>query len=980
LLDQDGGEIELITVLEVFWSRSTESVFYSGKSITNEPQVRSTILNSGQLDAAVQVSMGGQSRSVPVVLDDTDGKLKTYYDTQDLQKVPVKVWIYLNGTDFATEKFSAFLGQINSPIVWKEGLRQLEFNIVNRIEDVTIGFSAEEGDFPTLPDDLIGKTWPLHFGTTRNVKCLRVVPAISGALQGGVGIKDFTLARRLVLAEEITCPQTPIGFQCTTTGSGISYSAQCSIAYEQDQGCLQSRCFEIERLTLQAAEQSQYEYNQITVFNGNKFPQDRTITLNIDGGLFTGYFNGTPQEPNNVFIIQSRQHPKYDSATGNVIVDALEEQVRSACPAGQEDAQDSNYVDSAFGDLYTGLRNSRISWEAYRREKAAGFFWARGGATVVMQDAKEIIYVANIIPSTILRVAAWRLLNGNRFLLTVPEEFYEVRQTDFNGYQVMEIVFQRPLSSEQDESGGGWSNDIYVSQESSVGPNTVDILEWIIETYTDYAIDSTSFNTVRSQIDNYPMHFPLLSRPGLLQILQDLARKARCALWQTEDTFFLTYLPIQPTPVATIGEYDILRDTQDVGTMEIELTKTESLKTEHIAEWRDDYAIEEPNKLILRHNVIRSKYGSHRVTEDYYPYVHLDIIRKSLTFWMIREANSWKRLKCQVTMKFAALEPFDAVTLDLPDIATDPVVGIVERAELDTTNMQINLEVWTPVKAGTMVPYNFAWPANLPEAALFPTLEERNASYAGSGTDPNFSVVAPPGHPLNVEQANIYSGMNLGCNGRGVTSLEPGICRQDHGDRAPSDTGDQKPTVDVNSDTTGDVSGGTSPISNGSGDGFFSNQESAKNQRDQTESAAGKAKETAESGGSNPTNTADKSEPVTKDSLNELPDPDDVKTECLVNVVAAGFPTEENPPGTCVPVNPPGIFTDIYSFDSVAAATGLCSSLTGQSSCGGIPPCGMCISTCSVQVVRCPEGSEGNGSLVGFRGGSSTHTLMTGTN
>ena len=972
-LETDLG-VEVLVVLEIFWASEDgtatgPSEFYADKEITGT-QVKGKILTMSAFDEAVQVTGGGQAASFSVTLDDTDGAIKAIFDANDVHKTPVKVWLYVTGTDFDTDKVAIFQGQVNSPVTWREGERTFDISVVNRIEDVEVGFSAEEGEFPALPEDLIGKTWPLCFGTTINVPALKAVPAISGQLAGGVGISDFTLPSRIALAEAITCPQTPIGFKCNTSFvGGGTYKATCNIAFETDNGCLQARCVEIERLKLQLEEQKSYEYPQITVFGGKQFPQGRVITININGGLFTGFFDGTLSNPSNVFKIQSRRHPDYDPATGTVIADELEAQIKSACP-GEEDAQDSDFTDTAFGPVFTGLRSSRISWETYRNAKQATFFWAGGGSTVTLQTSKEIVYIANIVPSTILRVAAWRTINGNRFLLTVPSQFYEIRQVDYGGYNVMEVVFQRPLSAEQQNTGGGWTDDIFITQISSVGPNTVDILEWFIDTYTSYAKDSTSFASVKTAIDNYPMHFALLDRPNLLAILQDLAQKARCALWQKLDTFYIKYLSEEPSSVATIAEDDVLADDTGKGSLEISLTKTEDLVTKLVCKWRKDYSLGKDNTLILRHNVI--KYGTHDKTEDYFPFGHLDIVRKSATFWLIRWANTWKRVKLSVSLEFLKLEPFDCVTLNLPDVAPAPFKAIVEKATLDTEGKQINLELWTPIRAGESTPYDFAWPAQIAEKALFPTIEAKNAGQAGSGKEPNFSTIAPPGHPLRNTDPGVVGGFSLGCNGAGVTSLKPGECRQDNGDRLPSDIGDQKPTVDVAADTTGNISGGTSPVTNGAGYNFWSHWQIANDWTKKVEGDAGRGRETGaiiddDTGSTDQTTD----QTVDRDFLDNLPDPDDLTT-CHYKVYVSGFGLTES--GTKPICLPQAIREEVYAFDSAGAANQFCAELSATKNCGSNPPCTQCTICRVAGPFNDSNGdgcADGEGNLVGFRGAPS---------
>ena len=969
LLENDFGQ-EVVVILEVFWANGIGSQFYADRALDGTP-VQGKILSMSGLDEAIQISAGSNSQSLQVTLDDTKGDIKAIFDVNDVHKVPVKVWFYMIGTDFDTEKFEVFTGQINSPVVWSEGLRQFTLSVLNKIEDKEVGFSAEEGQFPALPEDLIGKPWPLCFGTTVNVPALRAVPAVSGKLLRGVGIKDFTLPRRLNLANEIICPQTAIGFRCSTSFvGGGTYKATCNVAYETDQACLQARCVEIERLTLMLQEQTSYEYARITILGGKNFPQGRTITLNINGGLFTGKFNGTAANPTNVFDIMTRRHPR-DDGTGNVIVDDQQAEILSKCPSAATDAQDSDWGETAFGPYWTGQRTSRLSWEAYRNALSADFFWAGGGSTVTMQNASEIIYIANIVPSTIIRVAAWRTINGNRFLLTVPSSFYTIRQTDYNGYNVMEVVFQRPLSAEQQETGGGWSDDIYITQISSVGPNPIDVISWFIDTYTDYSKDTTSFSQATTDLDTYSFHFPLLVRKNLLTVLNELATQSRCAIYLKGNTFFIKYLSKSPTPVATITEDDILEDDSGNGTLQIELTKTEDLVTKLTAEWQNDYSLNEKNTLILRHRLV--DYGTHERIVDYYAFYHLDWVRKTATYWLIRWANTWKKLRFSTSLEFMKLEAFDAVTFTLADVATSSFIGIVERAEFDSDRQQINFEVWTPVRAGTMVPYNFAWPANIAQTALFPTIEAINRKQAGSGTEPNFSVIAPPGHPLETSTKGIYQGIQLGCNGAGVLSLKPGECRQDFGDRNPSDTGDVKQGVDTTGDDTGNISGGTSPITNGNGYGWWTRYQDQINQSNKIEQDAGRGREEAARAGNSSDVDAEteKAGDDFRDFVENLPDPDDLdpdKYPCQVRATITGFKTRES--GTkpiCVPASP--AFTEIVVFNSRSAALAFCNSINTRSNCGYEPPCDICSScevTTTVGETDC-EPDDGNKSMIGYR-------------
>ena len=383
LLSTDKGT-EIIIVIEVFWGgdKNGPSELYADREI-NGTTVKGNLLIVPPINEAVQVSQGGLARSLNIVMDDTDGTVKENFDKYDTHKIPVNVTLFVERTDFFNERVQLFLGQMNSPIEWDEGERTFSFSIVNRIEDVEIGFSPEEGNFGALPEEMIGQPWPLCFGTTINVKALNAKPAVIGRTASGVGIKDFTLDRRLQLAEAITCPTFPVGFKCVTRAFGSTYKATCNIATEEDPRCIQARCVEIERLKLQIEEQEALEYGSIDVFGGDDFPQGQRIAVNINGAQFKGYFDGTRTNPSSTFVITERVHPDYDPLTGGLVKNPLENEIASKCPSAPPDGDtaDSDITNTAFGPIYTGARTSRLSWEAYREADQASFFWAPGGST-----------------------------------------------------------------------------------------------------------------------------------------------------------------------------------------------------------------------------------------------------------------------------------------------------------------------------------------------------------------------------------------------------------------------------------------------------------------------------------------------------------------------------------------------------------------------------------------------------------------------
>ena len=808
---------EPVNIIEIQWTAGGPISSYSDRDIP--PYVQGRILSLANMDNTVKISEGGENATIEVTMDDTDKTIKAILDANDIHKRPVWVYQWFEGLDL-TDKFLLFKGQINSPVTWDEGARSVTFTIMSLIESVEVGFSIEEGNFPAPPYFLIGKAWPLCFGTTVDVPCLREVNLFVGTLASGVGIADFTIPLKIQAAQGLSCPTSFKGYSVLQDPglTSITFIEQ----WGADPACVIAKCQTITNLQFQLAQQQQYEYGQITVFSNPPFPQNTPITLDINGGIFTGSMNG------NVFTITSRRHPAYLGLVGvpgyagpaYTLANGLENYLAYVGLAQFMSSDGINnlialknsfYVgtgcpgDKAFGTPYTQSTVAlALSAQAQRfldNIPSADFFWAPAGSTVALVGQQQVRYISNLLPSTVLSVKSFRQFDTGSVLVTVPAEYYQVLHTNFSSYLCTEIVFSIPLS----QRGPGWNDEIYVTQISSVGPNTADILSWLITTYTTYTPDPTTFAHVRSVIDNYPTHFPILERKNILQTLEEIAFQSRCTIFLRNDIFYLIYLSEEPTSVATITE-----DLVEAKTLQITHTPTEDLITRFTSTWIYDHAYPEPDLIIQRFNV--AKYGLHPLTYDFYAYNIQQLVEKSTTFWLIRKSNTWRRIVLTTSLSLLNVETYDCVTVNLADFAPMPIKCIVERADYDSASNRIKMELWTPVLSGQQVAYDFAFPANVDELALFPLITELRAGWAGAGFSPGFFTAAPQGHPLNTApDSTLFQGANLstGCLGDITNYAEVG-CRPDFGDRYPSDEGDQKPSVDAASDP-GAVTGGQDP-------------------------------------------------------------------------------------------------------------------------------------------------------------------------
>ena len=335
---------------------------------------------------------------------------------------------------------------------------------------------------------------------------------------------------------------------------------------------------------------------------------------------------------------------------------------------------------------------------------------AEQGTVIISADDSCQIHIANIISTTTVHsVSAFRTFNGHRSLVTIPTRYYTEQEETLGVLTLRTVRTHLPLSALNE----GWEDTIYVSQTSSVGPNVVDVIQHLVETYTDKSVDSTSFTAVHALVDNYPVHFALLERKNVFEQINEIALLARCVVYVINDVYYIKYLSVEPTPVRTITESDVIQ-----GTMAVQYSDLTDVVTRLVAVWNRDYSGDaEPNKLTLRHNI--RKYGLHKDETDYYIYNIEELVKKSATFWLIRYCNSWKRVQFDLNVEHLDLETFDAVTLDLPHIADSATLAVIEDMNYNTERNTVTLSLWLPILSGQMEQYEFAWPGSADSNAEF---------------------------------------------------------------------------------------------------------------------------------------------------------------------------------------------------------------------------------------------------------------------
>jgi len=794
--------VESVVIVGIRWGGSDTELLYSDRTVNGHPNVRPVITDLSDLDSIVAVSQNETSDEVSLTLLDTSGELKDILDANDIHLKEVVIYQWFTTIPF-DKKFVIFRGQINSPVVWSEGTRRLSLSAVTKLEDKEIGFSPEEGEFPGLPEDLIGKTWPECFGISVHEESLQIDRQSRGTLGEAVSMSDFTLPDKITAISEIinflvelqvfwALAEGYLRFIGAEQAAEQVHQKQLQFVQQQAQ-YIQQR----QQLQTEFANQALHLKSSFRVIGGEDFPRG-FIELDISGAKFQGQFAGTTD----IFSVSCQQHPERENFVAFSIGAPLVEG-GSLCPGNtstgvkQFPSAESFFGEQVGGDTITILTGVILGEEA-------GAFFAQAGAAVTISSNEPIRYITTITPgfggvnnTGVLKVAAFSTFeSGERVLVDVPTNLYTAKVINFGSVSAVVITVKDALSKQVPS----WENTIHVTFQSTVGPNTVDIMKYLIGKYSGLTYDTASFNKVRGFLANYPMNFCYKTKKNLITALKELAFMSMCAIFIRNGVFHLKYLPETPTVVHTFKESNV-----KVASLALGFTETEDLMTKFIGTWRSHGAQPEDNKIILKQNV--KKYGTHEKQFDFYAYSNIDIVLKSMNFWLARRSHTWKKLTFQASMDSLNVEVFDGVSIDFIGNYASNVAftGLVENARYDSLTHTVDFEIWTGVRAGDMAPSDLAFSKDVSKLVLFPSEIDVASGFAGGdsiGKDAEGVIVREGGTGLTVQ----YNG-----------AVDPfgwdDARTSDHTPRKISDVGDLNPG-EPEVKETGAIIPGLIPLSN----------------------------------------------------------------------------------------------------------------------------------------------------------------------
>lgn len=784
--------ISTTLIIGVEWVDGS-TVYYTS---TQFPGANKSVVSLSGLETTVFVEGSGATQSVTVTLSDTDGKLTEILNTVDVHKRPAKVYLGFDQIPIA-ESVLLIDGEINSEISWDDAARTLTFTILSKIEGREFGFAVEDGLFHKVDPRARTTPWPFRFGETCSYPAVRIRNGVTGILKVGQGVLDPTLDAKICQARQINCPlipdplasadepespdqnltlarstfptdpfevneNTPFGVRLSRptnengeTASTGRRSTSGNVPMIPDRRCEREKFKKLCQYLRDRANQLVYVGDTLEVVGGNDFPQGVTVGLRVDDVQYTGTFSGE------TFTIETTNRMDKPEEVDCTQPGRLREGYGRVNESQPSTLAECETPTNTFELRLVG--GAGEAWRALGEHPDSGFKWLPAGTDVYLENSSTEVHVVSLVPGTVDGVFAYRTFADTQVLTELPSDYYEVVTTDYGDLEAVEIHLTRPLKSYPDEN---WDDTVYVQFTSDVGPNPVDVMEWIIERYTDFSIDSANFASVKSKLTKYPCNYYHAKKENVLSTLSRIAYESRCALTVTDNVVKLTYLSEEPTSVRTLNTSNVV-----AGSFKFLHTRTEDLITSQKVNWQTWGAPvvrgdEVQKSLTVQSNV--KKYGYFGNEKTYETINHDEQALKTATFWSIRDSNTYRIVELQAGLENIDLELFDCVTLDLPVFPN--VKAVVTGMSVQPADGVVDLQLWTPVLSGTTEEYFWAWPAGKP-AEPYPSTNYQIET-------PLINITPPEDHPLYVDPQ----------------SSDP-VVSPTVGDRFPTDLDDVVPTL-----------------------------------------------------------------------------------------------------------------------------------------------------------------------------------------
>jgi hypothetical protein len=745
--------------------------YYISREMGLSPFYRPIITDISSITYSKRDDSLGSCGSMSVTLSDTDGRLKSLMDGNSIEKKEAIVYLcYAN--DPVDDRMILLKGEIVGPVEWKEGSRELSFGIESIVEDYPLGYAPTKEDFPDLADEVEGVPWPMIFGKVAHSPCIQVRKRTVGQLMFDA---RFYLENSHEIKESkfIVLKGNPDVFSYSSEDMEKGYlyinggdRFPSGIIKIQIDGVIFQGEF-VDNVKFKVHKSNVPKYENIRVgprVDGDPDLTNRSVLwLESDEINLSGhhcYFkNDKGRDWYNYCIRQegkkcwfrykfydpSGTSPLYEKMGTNRIIKEVYSISKNGMVKDLKGMHD--WLEKTRFDIPGKRFGFAIDVLDRFRDRADSWWSGDSDTDVTLATDDPDIYIASLVNlAEITAVYGKRELTDRQgrtrhIFVPIPKSYYEIQLT--SNYQIAGeyasgLVFPKPLSYFE----GGWSDEVYVTAESTVGPNTADIIEYILFNFTRFDIDRASFAAVSAKVGSRPANFTLFDQRNALEVAKEIAWQSMCVLITEGDKIRIKYLAEQPDVTLTLTISNTLKDsfqsyfteskdliTRLVGTYtpsykdkfrlnRIKSSPTSSLQNIVNAMVPNNRRSKTATEYYVYENNV-DIYGLRAEEKNIYIYNEREYVEDVINFWGRRFSKCWRMVRATTFLQGAALEPFDGVTVSYPGgVFPAVVVAVAESITVNPVTGLTNLVLWTPIPAGKSSADSGAWLPNERDRSL----------------------------------------------------------------------------------------------------------------------------------------------------------------------------------------------------------------------------------------------------------------------
>lgn len=687
------------------------------------------VLEVGSINEEWAAGDIGITSNVNITLDDSDSFFRDLSNVVQFENSPCEIsQVFVPpGVGISIPVF-LMRGIISSPVRWLDSNRVFSFEVISQLKSTAIGFAPQELDeIEDLDPDAVGKTWPVCFGHPKHVPAQLIKKPPVTFLDEPVeeqfltpkDLEDlkFTVDDASRFPNNKTI-KVKIGDQVIQGKFLPQTVGQDNWTFE-----VATNVFSYKRNSLAFADPRRVKSKNVP---GQPPPLIQHTGWNIDH--FTDI---VPKDPGNFTATEDQQaHPASFFVDKSVGKDVLGLTCYTKKPGSTEietwalvinvvETKDPNVVRLDLNKIIDPFPNekSKVSFCGKRRLGWAndiGKPWIHpiGVAVTLFQPEdpsdNEVKYVANALPSTGVRnvfvkidvkdknsketVTSLALIPSSDYVVELAEDLETVWPGPGTAMLVTTISFLDPPNV----LGDKFERELFVDVESTVGRNTADQINFLLDNFAGLNIDSGSFGNTAEKLNTTPSDFAIFDIRDVLDLTNDMAWQARSVMIERRGEILLRYLP--ESSLAELAPTVLDNTTIVENTVEVFDTEISDIVTQFKGIFKELYSNEEDSVIEVIRNA--NTFGVIKEERSMFIYQDASFVLATLKFWLQQKSQVWKMINLTAFLDVMSIDALDFVSVFIPEFG---ISGFSRVNRLSYQGLQdaIQLTLWTAIPVGS---------------------------------------------------------------------------------------------------------------------------------------------------------------------------------------------------------------------------------------------------------------------------------------